>query len=539
MPEYDKIDVFRGDELKTVVFDEKRDCFPELMRFLLEDRPEYAGKICALYGLRRTGKTVLMYQCIRELPLEARQEAAYILCHRGSEVLELRRAMKDLMEDGFRYFFIDEVTYLRDFQTYGNVLSDYFEAKGAKIVIAGTDSLGIRLAEADILFDRVFQIHTSVIPYGEFSRLLGGKTVQEYIEFGGTLVHGPYKPEVFWEDYQNSAIIENILHSLEGSEESRRYGAALTELYSREELVSVINKMINKFSYFVTVKAVEKSYRSAPLYAGVHNMPDVPYDEYLDLAKINQATKRALGIKDKEEMETDLSPRHLEEIKAYLKDLELFLEVPSYESLKQGIRNENLEIFLQPGMVYAHAEKLIQQLEKDETWSRECGISKRRQFLLRTENFVKGILLENIVIAETYLAFRKIAPERYYVSQLATRLPSGEYAEADMIVADQENDEAYLFEIKYSSNSTEEQTRHLRNPNLIRYASENFGQVKGRAVLYNGPDEKEEEEIPYLNAGNFLEDVYSMQRRGEWSFGRWFPEDAERQRDGEEIGKCR
>ena len=48
MPEYDKIDVFRGDELKTVVFDEKRDCFPELMRFLLEDRPEYPGKICAL-----------------------------------------------------------------------------------------------------------------------------------------------------------------------------------------------------------------------------------------------------------------------------------------------------------------------------------------------------------------------------------------------------------------------------------------------------------------------------------------------------------
>ena len=107
-----------------------------------------------------------------------------------------------------------------------------------------------------------------------------------------------------------------------------------------------------------------------------------------------------------------------------------------------------------------------------------------------------------------------------------------------MIVADQENDEAYLFEIKYSSKSTEEQTRHLRNPNLVRYVNENFGQVKGRAVLYNGPDETREE-IPYLNAADFLEDVYAMQRKGTWSFEQWFPEDAEKQRDEEEIRKCR
>ena len=132
-------------------------------------------------------------------------------CLNGCDMLEIRRVMEPLYENGTRNFFIDEITAVTDFQKYGNVLSDYFSAKGAKVIIAGTDSLGIMLAESDILYDRIQMIHTSHVPYAEFSRLLGGKTLDDYIEYGGTLTKSPYKTLQASEEYQNTAIVGNIL----------------------------------------------------------------------------------------------------------------------------------------------------------------------------------------------------------------------------------------------------------------------------------------------------------------------------------------
>jgi predicted AAA+ superfamily ATPase len=41
-----------------MIYTQKRDCYKELMAFLHRD----SNKVCVLYGLRRTGKTVLMKQ---------------------------------------------------------------------------------------------------------------------------------------------------------------------------------------------------------------------------------------------------------------------------------------------------------------------------------------------------------------------------------------------------------------------------------------------------------------------------------------------
>ena len=81
---------------------------------------EYPGKICALYGLRRTGKTVMMYQYISELSDKDKEKTVYILCLRECDMLELRQAMEDLYDKGVRNFFLDEITEVTDFQKYGN-----------------------------------------------------------------------------------------------------------------------------------------------------------------------------------------------------------------------------------------------------------------------------------------------------------------------------------------------------------------------------------------------------------------------------------
>lgn len=292
-------------------YDKKRDCYEQLTNFM---KLPTRGKICALYGLRRTGKTVMMEQCIAELPEEEKQKSAYLLCLNGCDMLEVRRVMEPLYEKGTRNFFIDEITAVTDFQKYGNVLSDYFSAKGAKVIIAGTDSLGIMLAESDILYDRIQMIHTSHVPYAEFSELLGGKSLDDYIEYGGTLTKEPYKTLQSSSEYLNTAIVGNILHSLEKSEDARRYGAALTELYDHDELQSVLNKMINKFSYFVTVQAVNKYFKSAPLYSTIHNIREPSYISKINVEEANQRTKDILGIKNQDEMDTSLSKQHIAEV---------------------------------------------------------------------------------------------------------------------------------------------------------------------------------------------------------------------------------
>ena len=266
---YEKnINIIMGNQIATS-YVRKRDCYNQLKGFM---QHEYPGKICALYGLRRTGKTVMMYQYISELSDKDKEKTVYILCLRECDMLELRQAMEDLYDKGVRNFFLDEITEVTDFQKYGNTFSDYFAAKGAKIVIAGTDSLGIMLAQSDILYDRIQMIHTSYIPFAEFSKLIENDSVDEYIEYGGTLTKSQYKTFQASEEYQNTAIVGNILHSLEKSEDARRYGAAITELYEQNELKSVLNKMINKFSYYTTVKAVNKCFKSAPLYYTIHNI---------------------------------------------------------------------------------------------------------------------------------------------------------------------------------------------------------------------------------------------------------------------------
>ena len=53
-----------------------------------------------------------------------------------------------------------------------------------KIVLSGTDSLGFLFAQNKELYDRAVTIHTTFVPFSEYSRLL---RIDEYIRYGGTL----------------------------------------------------------------------------------------------------------------------------------------------------------------------------------------------------------------------------------------------------------------------------------------------------------------------------------------------------------------
>ena len=138
-----------GEELqRTVKFNdrkEKRDCFEQITDYLSGD--EY-GRVCLVYGLRRTGKTTMLFQAIKQLPIE---QTAYLKASPNNTIIELDHDLKQLVRSGYRYIFIDEVTLIQDFIDSASLLSDIYAIQGIKMVLSGTDSLGFWLAEQEEL----------------------------------------------------------------------------------------------------------------------------------------------------------------------------------------------------------------------------------------------------------------------------------------------------------------------------------------------------------------------------------------------------
>lgn len=467
---------------------EFRDCYYDLDKFMKEGSQH---KICALYGLRRTGKTTLMHQYIEHMPLKEKEETVYILCKCESESYDLERLLKELHKNGIRNVFIDEITLLEDFPLDAHLLSDYFALlEGMKIVIAGTDSLGIKLASRRELYDRVEMIHTSYIPFSEFKRLLPGNTIEDYIMYGGTLTTSSYKENQAVEEYLNTAIVENITHSLEKIENRKSLHMELTELYSNDEFISAVNKIINTFSTQIALNIIERNYKNAPMSATLRNLRRVnSYEKMLDTEFVRNRTKTALKIKNKGEMITKFSEKHLDELKGYLKDLDLFVTLPN-----------GMEFITQWGMIYAHATVLLDELAEDDAWCANVLMEDKALFAERADGFVKGEILENIVIYETHLALKgdkNISVTKYnaYIN--------GSPCEADMVVTDKKTGNTFLFEVKLSCEQHEEQRKHLENQDFITKVEEEFGPVIGKFVLYQGENYRMGD-VKYLNVEDFL-----------------------------------
>lgn len=101
--------------------------------------------------------------------------------------------------------------------------------------------MGIMLAQSDIYM--IDSNDTYILySFAEFSKLIENNSVDEYIEYGGTLTKVHIKHCRPAKNIKIPLLLEIFLHSLEKSEDARRYGAAITELYEQNELKSVLNK---------------------------------------------------------------------------------------------------------------------------------------------------------------------------------------------------------------------------------------------------------------------------------------------------------
>lgn len=237
----------------------KRDCFRQLQAYL---NSEETDRVCLVFGLRRTGKTTMLRQAVLGMTPSQSAKSAYIKAKGSDTMAAMNRDLGKLLDLGYEYVFIDEVTLMPDFIDSAALFSDIYAAQGMKIVLSGTDSLGFWFALHQELYDRAVTIHTTFIPFREHSRLLGIDSIDEYIRYGGTLRAGELDfddKDVIAEDasfrddestrrYIDTAICKNIQHSLSCCQDGG-YFRHLQSLYEAGELTGAINRIIEDMNH--------------------------------------------------------------------------------------------------------------------------------------------------------------------------------------------------------------------------------------------------------------------------------------------------
>lgn len=165
--------------------------------------------------------------------------------------------------------------------------------------------------------------------------------------------------------------------------------------------------------------------------------------------------------------------------------------------IEYGIGGERTEhiIFTQPGMRYCQAQALIYSLKKDEFFN-IIEESTRQYVIERILEEVRGRMLEDIVLLETYRALDK---RNYLVFKYS--FGNGEF---DMVVYDKKENSCKLYEIKHSTEIVREQARHLLNEEQLKNVSPKYGKIAERCVLYRGKDAVTEEGILYKNVEDYL-----------------------------------
>ncbi|MDD6640415.1 MAG: AAA family ATPase [Erysipelotrichaceae bacterium] len=491
----------------------ERDCFKQLQKYLNSDATD---RVCLVFGLRRTGKTTMLRQAVLKMTTEQASKTAYIKAKGTDTMAAMNRDLEKLLELGYENVFIDEVTLMEDFIDSAALFSDIYATQGMKIVLSGTDSLGFWFALHQELYDRAITIHTTFIPFREHSRLLGIDSIDEYIRYGGTLRAGEldfddedvnaedasFRDDESTRRYIDTAICKNIQHSLSCCQDGG-YFRHLQSLYETGELTGAINRIIEDMNHRFLIRILINKFKSHDLgsAADVLRRERDPErrNDILDRIDKDAVTKRLmdlLEIRNREDQSIGITNAHVEEIKEYLKALDLIVDVPSETIVPSAEPLENI-IFTQPGMRYCQAQALVHSLAKDELFA---SLSEKEKAMVseRILEEVRGRMMEEIVLLETF----KSAKKNKRVFKLTFSV--GEF---DMVIYDSKENTCECYEIKHSVQIVPAQTKYLIDEEKLNQTSKRFGKISKRCVLYRGEDTVLENGIEYRNVEAYLKEL--------------------------------
>lgn len=489
---------------------ERRDCFSKIQDFL---KTPAADKVCIVFGLRRTGKTTLLKQLVLAMNEEEQKSAIYIKASTENTIEELNADLKLANKLKYKFVLIDEITLIEKFIDNAALLSDVYAVQGMKIVLSGTDSLGFWFAQNEELYDRAVTIHTTFVPFREYSRLLKIDDIDEYIRYGGTLKAGEtnfedsdvnafdasFRTDESTRRYIDTAIAQNIQHSLKCYDRGNHF-RNLIDLYKKDELTNAINRIIEDMNQAFTVDVITRDFKSSDLGSAKdllrREKDETKRTDFLDTFDASDVTKKLmeiLKIRNKERQTIEIEEVHIQEITEYLKALDL-LEIVYTENIPISNKKQERIIFTQSGMRFCQAQVLVYSLMQDEVFGSLTG-ELRDIITEKILEDVRGRMLEDIVFLET---------KRTYGSKrnvFKLKFASGEF---DMVIQDKTKKQCEIFEIKHSKEPFPAQYRHINDEEKIALTEAQFGKVVRRCVLYRGESEMLENGVEYKNVEEFL-----------------------------------
>lgn len=465
------------------------------------DNPYMNGRVLVLYGLRRSGKSTMILQTILGMPLKKFVKAAFIRIAKGDTTRGLETDLDFLFKQGFEYIFVDEVTLLEDFIETSSVYADIYASMG-KIVLSGTDSLGFMLASHNELYDRAKFIHTSYIPYYEWSDVLGKKGIDEYIEYGGSMsLSGlDYNKVITGKDnevneYVDTAIAHNIVHSLNNYKDGSRF-SLLYELNQKGEAINAINRMVEDVNRRFVIETIEKDFKSHD-YGSLKQLISKDKDELVRASldevnedAINNALMEALKIINKPDQTYPISEALMKELEEYLDLLDVTkpMQIVRYPSYVTSIK----KAFLPLGLRYSQAKALLETIMSQPSIL-ALPVKVQQAVKDKLLSDVKGRMMEEIVLCQTSLAKK----EGDCFQLLFTK---GEY---DMVTLDRDDWTAEIYEIKYNEHPYPGQARFLIDPELASIFEGHYAKIDKRVVIYRGPNQNENG-IEYINVHDYL-----------------------------------
>lgn len=418
----------------------RRDCFDKVKVFL--DNTDIAKQnILSLYGVRRTGKTFLMYQAVqylRDKGVSLDKIAFITISPDKTEALELMQYIKTLVKVyEMKYVFVDEITYVKDELSLLTELSDcYFKVK---FVLTGTNSAGFLPLFRQYLYGRTLRVSTSYISYNEYIKLVGECSVLEYIRQGGILqtnvlyedTHKTYLEQraKLSEEYINTAIIQNLFGTIKQSDYFSSKYSLLSDMYfiDTEDLKTLLFKWLQKYSEPLSLRIMTKMLNSSDISITIetlsHNSDDINLNGFKK--ELTSCLKDYLNIQDFAEVHKSkyCSLNFIDQFKDFLYNIDCI------------IKNTNMskEFLIPIGLRYGLVCETLSSLS-----DKYNDIAQRYGVLLSWDDFARklieiaeGLLLEDVIYLE--LTMHEVPFYKYRVNNRA---------EIDFVVGNK------LFEIK-------------------------------------------------------------------------------------------
>jgi predicted AAA+ superfamily ATPase len=161
-----------GSVRKELAREYRRPLFHKLLKYL-DDR-----QIILVYGLRRVGKTTLMYQIIQHLLEEGVKKDRILRYSFDDSKADLEEVLRTYEQEKLRknfqdvdriYVFLDEVQKTEDWQNKIKVFYDLYPS--IKFFICGSASMSIQKKAKESLAGRLYDFHMKPLSFSEFLEL--------------------------------------------------------------------------------------------------------------------------------------------------------------------------------------------------------------------------------------------------------------------------------------------------------------------------------------------------------------------------------